>query len=252
MNSSTQAMLIRRLAALEAAWKPLRGHEWSSGAAICEARRTGGVRAWGESGDARHRKADQRSRDEAMASGFLRGDTLTREGKAAVRGWVMPFSPVELERAIFRLSDHLAAGDYMPSGDGCNLVPEVFIAGADWGVAIALVQRLFVPLIADGVLIGRTTFSGRAFYGFAGDGPVDIPSIVASVFGGEKFDARLADIYDTEFPLCRRRILADNEKYQEIGEIPLVVESLASGREHHDLTDIEPLFTDSDSTPKTH
>jgi len=246
MKKQTQLMLVRRLAALESAYKPVRRHEWCKACAIFAARREGSVRAWGEGGDGRHRKAVQRYRDEATAAGLMRGNALTPEGRRRIRGWCWPFSVADLERGVLRLADALSRGDYMQQ-NGRDLVPEQLLCGEWWGEQTAMLQWLFGPLLTDGVLVSHSLTNGRVFYAFMGQ--PDIAVIAEATVAGspEAFDGELADAYDAAFGECRQRILADDRKHNELGDLPLVLMRLESGRDHHDLADIGPLFDEAEA-----
>jgi hypothetical protein len=253
MEKQTEQMLVRRLAAFESPWLPIRHHEWSRGPSICAARRTGGIRFWGDGGDSRHRKADQRTRDEAVEAGLMRGNNLTAQGRRAVRDWTWPFNVSLLRQALIRLCDSAADGDCMAPAR----VPEELIAGEVWQPGCALLEKLFLPLLADGVLESATAYNGRAFYNVANIASFDAVAVThefakrlpSNVIDDIALDAThcgdfrsdLCGLYNLEILRCRKAMLADQTRHQELGQIPLALCPLMSGRDANDLTGIAPL-----------
>ncbi|MBA4106066.1 MAG: hypothetical protein C0485_09930 [Pirellula sp.] len=228
-------------------WSPLRAADWPSASARHAARHNPDDARGG--GSAAERKRRERERDELVVAGLLERGRLTTAGKAYARAASWSFTIGEAVKALKRLAEAKARGDFI---DG-EFVPETFIAGCAWGSnlgnAIGWTQACFLPFLADGKIESGSTIRGNVFYA------VRDPRIVADAKTLRRLvietvgrdDDLVADeqvaAFADEFVLVRDRIRSDMKKRAEIGPPPLPVgKGLVSGRDENDVGALKPLF----------
>jgi hypothetical protein len=238
LSPESKHALVRHLAWFESPCRPLR-HDYTKGGAAHAARSRAN---YGDGGDARRRKVNQRLRAELVAAGLLDRNGLTFAGKMTARCWTWPYTKTELLEALNRVDFHTTAGDCRAGG----CVPETLIAGSRSGESsepFAALQALLIPAVADGAIEAHSDVFGHAFYKLVVDWPNGQGRL--AVANEPDIDAELADAFLAEYRAVWRGILKDKKKYQEIGAIPIPVSGeLVSRRDPDDVTGIQPLFAD--------
>ncbi len=122
------------------------------------------------------------------------------------------------------------------------IVPETILTGQFWGEQLEYLQYAFRPFLHDGVIIAQSNSFKNVYYGFTSP-TVDIGAALFEVFDDEHyFDEACADAYHAEYRRARGQLLADSWNYPEIGEMPVPLTVLNSGRSDDDLKGIKPWF----------
>ena len=243
VDVESKMMLCRMLAAYEAPWAPIR-QKWDRAAAVC-ARRRGDVKLVVGGGRESVRQAQTRQRDKLAAERLITGMDLTSKGKKLARAAVWPWKRSELRNALKRLVAAIERGDTLEH-ETESLVPELIICGAYWGTQVSSLQMLFLPLLADRILISLSDPSGSVYYGINHGAQLKIESVIRSVGRASDFDTDLNDIYLVEYRRCRAEMLGDGRRYSELGELPVGLQELRSGRDQTDASGIKPLFPASE------
>jgi hypothetical protein len=240
-----KSLAVRTLAAYEAPWLPIR-NQFAKAGAIC-ARRRGDVLLSVGGGREQQRALQVRQRDALAAAGLLVGRSLTPLGRRLVRSWTWPYQKSELRTALNRIVRAVARGDVLDDPTDAPAVPQELITGTaydtpNWKRDVGMLTMLFLPLLADGVLISCSSPVGDVAYGFSDGRGGNIRRIVDEAIGDEEFNEELADAYSREFRRCRGEILADAGYYAELGELPYGGNGLKSGRDSIAPKGIRRLF----------
>jgi hypothetical protein len=228
MTTDSEILLVRLLAAYEAPWYPIRTR-WERCSAIYYARRKA-IPVGG--GNVAERQRICRQRDELTAAGLIVGAALTAEGRRVARGLSWPYSPADLKRVLGRIKKAIERGDYFVDA-GLQLVPDDCIAperGSDGVCEGTMAQRCLLPLLADGVVISRGDPLGQTAYALSETKMSTAAIVKATVDSSAEWREELAEAYDEESVRCLRRMAGDENRYSELGEVPICFDKLVSGK----------------------
>ena len=228
MTTDSEILLVRTLAAFEAPWFPIRTR-WEQCPAIYHARRRG-LRVGG--GNVAERQRICRQRDELTAAGLIVGAILTAKGRRVARGLSWPYSPTDLKRVLDRIKKAIERGDYF-AYNGLQLVPDDVIAperGSDGVCQGTMAQRCLLPLLADGLVISRGDPLGQVAYALSETNMSTAAIVKAAVDSSAEWREELAEAYDDEIVRCLRRMAGDENRYSELGEVPICFDQLVSGK----------------------
>jgi len=237
-----KTFLVRTLAAQQVIWRPVR-QDWHAFGAIWVWRHSKALRV------ARARSADREStsvwRARLIGRGVIQADgRLTAEAKRIVRSWVWEFSPRELRTAARRLLAAIDRRDVLDlENEPLEFVSEQLITNEFWGTQNALLAHCFLPWLCDGILLSRTDVGARVLYAVADRSMNLVRMADRLVDSGVDFDSELVEIYCNEADRVRSAMLSDKDTHGEIGEGPLGLRGLKSGR--NDLQEdlkLKPIF----------
>jgi hypothetical protein len=248
LSKDATTYLLRCHAMLDVVWRPIRAAFQTphKATAILAARADGLTAMRGPSGNARHWKRSQRSRESLGKLGLMANGELTPEGKLLVRSWVYAFERVDVIEAVRRIRECVARNLCRKGG----LVPECMITGCEWGggsFAFASLQACLNPLLIDGLVSSRSTTAGHAFYQLSS--AVDIDGAIDNSLPPVDSDLRedLFGPYDAEVAAVKRWLANAKEYHQEIYELPIpVAEPLLDEKKQYDAGDFGPLFPADD------
>lgn len=239
-------LMVRALAAFETPWRPTRGDQHAAGQIHIWRHSAKLLYRSGRASAAQRESASHWAAELCERNLMLKSGHLTPRGRQLARSWVWPFTAAELRAAVRRLLAAVEAGDVHPDiNGGLDFVPEEIIAGEYWGPQNALLQNLFLPWLADQVLVCECeASSGCAFYAIA-DRNSNLSPLASKVIDSrEEFSEELGDYYRAEASNARNAMLADKPG-GEIGSCGLAMTELRSGRDYlapGALKSIKPIF----------
>jgi hypothetical protein len=225
--AEAKALLVRVLAATDAAWLPIRQAEWDSGpAAIFAARKAyranRGVIVTIPGSDAA-RKAGEREITALVQAGHLKA-----RHRARGRFLRLTDEAEDRLRQLCALPGLWLAFETVRRHVGPTWTPETALNdGRGWGDGhsqeLAFIEELMLPALIRGIVVSGSTVHGNVYYKLQ---VASIPSWEEPVEDVEP-DPELARLYYDEVKAARERILAADVGSLEIGELPLPVGGVA-------------------------